>query len=74
MKSLSLAVTLLCITAVAHAAVFVVKPGNPNQVVFTSRATTETFQGKTDKVQGRIVLDPARVANIMGQTSYIGTR
>jgi polyisoprenoid-binding protein YceI len=32
-------------------------------VIFTSQATTETFQGKTDKVQGRIVLDPARVAD-----------
>jgi polyisoprenoid-binding protein YceI len=54
---------VLLFAATLHAAEFVVKPGSPNQVVFTSKATTETFQGKTDKVQGRIVLDPASVAD-----------
>jgi len=53
----------LFLASTLHAADFVVKPGSPNQVVFTSKATTESFQGKTDKVQGRIVLDPARVAD-----------
>jgi polyisoprenoid-binding protein YceI len=47
--------------ATVHAAEFVVKPGKPNEVVFTSKAATETFQGKTDKIQGRIVVDPAQV-------------
>jgi polyisoprenoid-binding protein YceI len=39
---------------VPRAAEFTIKPGAPNQVVFTSKATAETFQGKTDQIQGRI--------------------
>lgn len=59
---------LLCATS-PRAAEFVVKPGAPNQVVFTSKAATETFQGKTNKMQGRISLDPAQVADSV--TVYI---
>jgi len=54
---------LLLSAATLHAAEFVVKSGDPNQVVFTSKATTETFQGKTNKVQGRIVFDPASLGD-----------
>lgn len=61
--SIPFTIALLCFATTLHAAEFVVKPGSPNQVVFTSKATTETFQGKTDKVSGRIVLDPGRIAD-----------
>jgi polyisoprenoid-binding protein YceI len=44
-----------------QAAEFRVKPGSPNQVVFTSKAATETFQGKTDQIEGTISVDPALV-------------
>jgi polyisoprenoid-binding protein YceI len=44
---------------------FVVKAGSPNKVVFTSKATTETFQGKTDRIDGRIVVDPASVDTVV---------
>ena len=44
-----------------HAAEFMVKAGKPNQVVFVSKAAMETFDGKTDRIEGRIVLDPANV-------------
>ena len=49
------------ISTPVHGAEFVVKAGPPNRVVFTSKATTETFQGKTDRLDGRIVVDPASV-------------
>jgi len=60
---ITLTIVLLCSASTLHAAEFVLKPGSPNQVVFTSKATTETFQGTTDKVSGRIVLDPDRIAD-----------
>jgi polyisoprenoid-binding protein YceI len=47
----------------AHSAEYVVKAGDPNQVVFTSKATAETFQGKTTQLSGRIVVDPAAVGD-----------
>lgn len=56
---ISLAAVL--VSSSAHAAQFVVKAGSPNKVVFTSKAATETFEGKTDRIDGRIVVDPASV-------------
>jgi polyisoprenoid-binding protein YceI len=56
---ISLAAVL--VSSSAHAAQFVVKAGAPNKVVFTSKAATETFEGKTDRIDGRIVVDPASV-------------
>ncbi len=50
---------LLWIATFAFGAEFVVKAGSPNKVVFVSKAATETFDGKTDQISGRIVLDPA---------------
>ena len=58
-----MAVPLLLCAAVVQAGVFQVKPGAPNQVVFTSKATAETFQGKTDRLSGRITLDPTQVSD-----------
>lgn len=56
---ISLAVAL--VSSSSHAAQFVVKAGPPNKVVFISKAATETFEGKTDRIDGRIVVDPASV-------------
>jgi polyisoprenoid-binding protein YceI len=57
-----LASSLLLSTAV-HAAQFVVKSGAPNEVIFTSKATSETFQGKTNHMDGSITVDPAQVGD-----------
>jgi polyisoprenoid-binding protein YceI len=53
----------LLLAASAHAAVFAVKPGSDCKVVFTSKAPTETFQGKTDRMQGTLTLDPGAVGD-----------
>jgi polyisoprenoid-binding protein YceI len=65
MRSIVFAVTLSLLVPAAgsYAAQFAVKPGAPNQVVFTSKATTETFKGKTDRLQGRIDFDPAGIGD-----------
>jgi polyisoprenoid-binding protein YceI len=47
----------------AAAAEFVVKPGGENKVVFVSQAPIETFEGHTNRMQGRIVVDPAGVTD-----------
>lgn len=64
MRHAYIIIATICTPAIAgviHAAEFVVKPGSPNLVVFTSKAPTETFEGKTDKIEGRIALDPAQL-------------
>ncbi|MGE5175519.1 MAG: YceI family protein [Hyphomicrobiales bacterium] len=48
---------LIAATA-APAAQFTVRPGAGNKVVFTSKAPLETFQGKTDRIEGEITADP----------------
>jgi polyisoprenoid-binding protein YceI len=53
----------LAFAPAAHAAVFAVKPGKDAKVVFTSKAPTETFQGKTDKMEGTLTLDPSAVGD-----------
>lgn len=60
-----LIVTGVClwVATSACAAEFVVKPGAPNKVVFVSKAATETFDGKTDKISGRIGVDPASIGD-----------
>ncbi len=57
-----LAVLWVC-AAPARAATYVVKPGSGTQVVFTSKATTETFEGRTDRMEGRLDVDPAAVGD-----------
>jgi|SRR5262252_2602065 len=54
---------LLLLAASASAAVFSVTPGKDSKVVFTSKAPTETFQGKTDRMQGTLTLDPSAVGD-----------
>jgi polyisoprenoid-binding protein YceI len=46
-----------------RAAVFTVKPGRDCKVVFTSKAPTETFQGRTDRMEGTLTLDPTAVGD-----------
>ena len=64
LKRISIAAVLFSLVAVAvQAAEFVVKPGKPNEVVFTSKAASESFQGKTDQMSGSIAVDPAQVGD-----------
>lgn len=61
LKRIIISAALFSLLAVGvHAAEFVVKPGKPNEVVFTSKAASESFQGKTDQMSGGIALDPAQ--------------
>jgi len=62
-RILALAVWVLVSSASAHATVFTVKPGKDCKVVFTSQAPTETFQGKTDRMQGTLTLDPVALGD-----------
>jgi polyisoprenoid-binding protein YceI len=63
LRGIVLAVSLMLCASLVRAGVYEVKPGAPNQVVFTSKATAETFQGRTDRLTGRITLDPAQVTD-----------
>ena len=57
-------VALASARAYAEAEEFVVQPGaKGNLVKFVSKAPAETFEGKTDQVRGRMVLDPAALAD-----------
>ncbi len=47
----------------ARAADYHVSPGGANKVVFTSKAPIETFEGKTNKIEGVLSLDPAGVGD-----------
>jgi polyisoprenoid-binding protein YceI len=64
LKRIIVLAALFSLLAVAvHAAAFVVKPGKPNEVVFTSKAASESFQGRTDQMTGSIAVDPAQVGD-----------
>src|SRR5262249_4242603 len=60
---LCLSALLLAPPGAARAAVFNVKPGPDCKVVFTSKAPTETFQGKTNRMEGTLTLDPTAVGD-----------
>jgi polyisoprenoid-binding protein YceI len=60
---LRIAGLLLALAIPAGAVEFVVTPGEPNRVVFTSKAVTETFDGRTDQMSGTIEVDPAAVGD-----------
>lgn len=54
------------LTACANAALageFVVRPGGENKVVFVSKATIESFEGKTNKMEGRLNVEPGGVGD-----------
>jgi len=63
LRVLALIALSLLPAAGIHAAEFTVKPGKDCKVVFTSKAPTETFQGKTDKMEGTISVDPTAVGD-----------
>jgi polyisoprenoid-binding protein YceI len=50
-------------TRAALAAEFVVRPGGGNKVVFVSKASIESFEGKTDRVEGRLTFDPSAIGD-----------
>ena len=60
-------VWMLCLTRAgaqgAQAADYQVRPGGANKVVFTSKAPTETFEGKTNKMEGVLSLDPGAIGD-----------
>ena len=58
-----IAALALLLAGGAHAAAFTVRPGVGSKVVFTSKAPTETFQGKTDRMEGTLTLDPTAVGD-----------
>ncbi len=49
--------------SLAHAAEFVVRPGKETKVVFVSRAAMEKFEGKTNRMEGTITVDPAAIGD-----------
>jgi len=49
--------------APARATDFLVHPGKDTKVVFTSKATMETFEGKTNKMDGRVSVNPQAVGD-----------
>ena len=53
---------LVCV-APASAMDFAVKPGADTKVVFTSKATLESFDGKTNRMEGKLTLDPGTVGD-----------
>ena len=57
-------VGLLALTAGAsHATDFMVRPGKDTNVVFTSNAMVETFEGKTHSMTGTLTLEPGSVGD-----------
>jgi len=52
------------LSGTAQATEFTIKPGqDKNLVVFTSKATLESFQGKTKQVSGNLSFDPANLGD-----------
>ncbi len=64
-RYLLMAAMLVMAAPAAPAAEFVVKPGGENKVSFVSKATIESFEGKTSKLSGRMVLDPAAMGDTL---------
>jgi len=63
MKRIALILLLSLAPQLGRAAEFVVQPGGKNQVVFTSKAAMESFEGKTNRLAGTIVTDPASLGD-----------
>jgi polyisoprenoid-binding protein YceI len=63
-KRIMMVIGLLAGTSRAGlAADFVVRPGGENKVVFISKATVEGFEGKTNKLEGHLAVDPESVGD-----------
>ena len=56
-------IVLLGAASPSSAATYVITPGEPSLVVFESKSTLESFQGKTRQVSGTITVDPAALAD-----------
>ena len=56
-------VVLVFASSVAHATDFLVRPGKTTNVVFTSKAPVETFDGKTHNMTGTLTLEPGSVGD-----------
>ena len=67
LRHIGLAVFILLaglLAGAAQATDFVIQPGkDKNLVVFTSKATLESFQGKTKQVSGNLSVDPANLGD-----------
>ncbi len=46
-----------------RAAEFIVRPGGDTRIVFASKAAVESFEGKTSRMEGRLVLDPSNLGD-----------
>jgi len=67
LRQVTLLLTLSLLgTVPALSADYTITPGGKNQVVFLSRATLESFEGKTRQVSGSVSLDPANLADSIG--------
>lgn len=65
-KTMILALTLAAsslISSAASATDFAVRPGKETKVVFVSKAAMEKFEGKTNRMEGRIVANPAALGD-----------
>lgn len=58
-----LAGLLVASAGAARAADFMVRPGKDTNVVFTSNATVETFDGRTHTMTGTLTLEPGTVGD-----------
>ena len=61
--ALGVACLLALTTGTSHATDFVVRPGKDTNVVFTSKAPIETFEGKTHSLEGKLTLEPGTVGD-----------
>jgi polyisoprenoid-binding protein YceI len=57
------AILLMLASGSAHATDYVVRAGGDSRVVFTSKSPTESFDGKTNRMEGTLTLDPVSVGD-----------
>ena len=62
-RSLLFTAIFVAVPSLAAAAVFEVRPGGDSKVVFVSKASMETFQGKTSRMTGTIDVDPSHLGD-----------
>jgi polyisoprenoid-binding protein YceI len=62
-QALATAAVLVLAACVARAEDFVVHSGGDSKVVFTSRAMTESFEGKTNRMEGTLSVNPGAVGD-----------
>jgi polyisoprenoid-binding protein YceI len=62
-RAMVLALAITAAPRAGAAATFLVHPGGDDKVSFVSRAPMEKFEGKTNRIEGRIEVDPARLGD-----------